>query len=278
MPRLTPAIKHLMLLNAAVFVSNILLWGRLSEPSASGGGFWFAFSWSNSLEGFGLGVLRLVTYQFTHAFRDPMHFLMNMLVLYFMGTIAEPKLGYRGAWKLYLAGGAVGGLLYLVVAALGGYQDVPLVGASGACYAFLVYAALRFPMAMVWGILPLWILAAVLVFVGLYATMIELVDGYAQGVAHSAHVGGALLGFVAFKRSWFIDWADHANVQRPSLLKGLLQGVQKKRAEARERDAHHKQLQLDEILDKVKREGLGALSAAERRFLEQMSKQARKGD
>jgi hypothetical protein len=46
-PSLTPAIKQLLLiLNAAVFLANMLLVGRLSAPANGGGGFWFACSWS----------------------------------------------------------------------------------------------------------------------------------------------------------------------------------------------------------------------------------------
>ena len=109
-PSLTPAIKQLLLVNAAVFFLNMLLLGRLSAPTEGGGGYWFAFSWSLSLDGFGLGALRLLTYQFTHAFADPWHFLGNMMVLFFMGTIAEQRLGYRGTWKLYVLGGVAGAL------------------------------------------------------------------------------------------------------------------------------------------------------------------------
>jgi len=276
LPPLTTAIKHLMIVNAAVFVLNILLLGRLSEPaSADASGFWFAFSWQQALEGWGLGVLRLVTYQFTHSFHDAWHFIWNMLVLYFMGTIAEPRLGYRGTWKLYLVGGAAGALLHLAIAALQGYEHIPLVGASGACYAFLVYAAMRWPMVLCFRVIPLWILALILVFVATYQTFIGFATGFRGGVAHSAHLGGAVLGYVAFKKDWFIDWQDHAEVARPSFLKGLWLGLQQKRAEARSRQARQQQLQLDEILDKVKQHGLASLSPEERRFLERMSKQAR---
>lgn len=281
LPTLTPAIKHLMIVNAAVFVLNIVLAGRLSSGDGAGGGHWLAFSWAGLWEGYGLGLVRTITYQFTHAFRDPMHLLLNMLVLYFFGTMAERRLGYRGTVKLYLIGGLVGALLHLVLAAIQGAADVPLVGASGACYSFLVYAACMAPRAMVIFIvfpLQLWILATGLVFLGLYSTMVEFVDGYVGGVAHGAHLGGAALGFAAFKLNWFVDWADHAGKERPNFLRGIVQSVQQKRAEQRHQKAQEQQLQMDEILDKVKQNGLASLSSAERRFLEQMSKQAKKRD
>lgn len=279
LPTLTRAIKQLMLVNAAVFVVNMLLVGRLSAPGPDGGGFWFAFSWSGLWEGFGLGLLRTVTYQFTHSFEDLMHVLMNMLVLYFFGTMAETRLGYRGTVKLYLAGGVAGALLHLVVAAVQGHADVPLVGASGACYAFLIYAACMAPRSLVILLLfpvQLWIVAVGFVVIGLYSTYVELVRGYLGGVAHGAHLGGAALGYAAYRLQWFIDWGGHANLVRRGWFAGLLQRVRARNAVRRRQAAEAQQLQLDEILAKVKRDGLASLSTEERRFLERMSKQAQR--
>lgn len=278
MPTITPAIKHLLIANGVVFLLNALGGGWLSRPDK---GAWLAFSWSGMWDGFGLGLVRILTYQFTHSFHSIFHLLMNMMVLYFFGTMAEGRLGYRGTIKLYLVGGACGALLHLAVAALQGHADVALVGASGACYAFLVYAACVSPRSMVIFIvfpLQLWILAAGLVFIGLYSTFVELVDGFPGGVSHGAHLGGAALGFAAHRFSWFIDWAGHAGAQRPNWFAELAQRLRQRRAEGRQRQSQQEQQQLDDVLDKVKKDGLQSLSPAERRFLERMSKQAKKGD
>jgi len=273
LPRLTPAIKQLLIVNAVVFAANAILLGRLSSHVEGGGGHWLAFSWGLSLEGYGLGALRLLTYQFTHSFGDPWHFLGNMMVLFFMGTIAEPRLGCRGTLKLYLVGGIVGALLHLGLASIQGYANVPLVGASGACYAFLVYAACRMPNAMVFNILPLWILAAILVFIGAYSTFVEFATGYGSGVSHSAHLGGAAVGFLAFRHNWFVDWSDHAGIERPGLLQSMLGNFRRRQAESRAAAREHQEHQLDEILAKVKQSGISSLTGHERRFLEKVSKQ-----
>ena len=266
-----------MIVNAIVFGLNAILLGRLSAPATDGAsGFWFAFSWDLGLEGFGLGFLRLVTYQFTHSFTDAWHFFGNMMVLYFMGTIAEARLGYRGTIKLYLIGGICGALLHLVLAAVQGYQNVPLVGASGACYSFLVYAACRYPNALVFNFIPLWALAGVLVFVAFYQTFIGLAGGFGGGVAHSAHLGGAVLGFFAFRQNLFVDWGEHSGQARPGWIAGILQGFKQKRAQRDYEKAQAQQLQMDQILAKVKAEGLASLAPAERKFLEQASKHAQK--
>lgn len=277
LPSLTPAIKHLMIANAIVFGLNAILFGRLSAPAANGAsGFWFAFSWDLGTEGFGLGFLRLLTYQFTHSFTDAWHFFGNMLVLYFMGTIAEARLGYRGTIKLYLVGGVCGALLHLGLAAFQGYQNVPLVGASGACYSFLVYAACRFPSRLVFNVIPLWTLAAVLVFIAFYQTFVELAGGYGGGVAHSAHLGGAVLGYFAFNKGLFVDWAGQSGQSRPNWFAGIMQGFKQKRAQRDYENAQAQQLQMDQILAKVKAEGLASLTSAERKFLERASKHAQK--
>lgn len=271
-PSVTPAIKQLLILNALVFGVNALLLGRLSAPVADGG-CWFGLSLPLLAEGYGLGLLRVLTYQFTHSFMDPWHFLGNMLVLFFMGTIAEQSLGYRGTIKLYLAGGLVGAIAHLALALSQGYADVPLIGASGACYAFLVYAACRAPRALVFQVVPLWLVAGLLVFIGAYSTFVELATGYGSGVSHSAHLGGAAIGLFAFRREWFVDWADHAGADRPGLLASLRGSLRRRQEQSRARAAQRTELRLDELLAKVKERGLGALSGEERRFLEQVSKQ-----
>lgn len=276
LPQLTPAIKHLMIVNAIVFGLNAILFGRLSAPAGDvAGGFWFAFSWDLATDGYGLGLLRLISYQFTHSFTDAWHFFGNMMVLYFMGTLAEPRLGYRGTIKLYLVGGICGALMHLGLAVLQGYHNVPLVGASGACYSFLVYAACRYPNAMVFNFIPLWALTGVLVFVAFYQTFIGLAGGFSGGVAHSAHLGGAILGFFAFRKNLFVDWAgDYGN--RPGFLSGMMQNVKQAKVRRQAEAQQAQDLQMDEILAKVKAEGLSSLTAGERKFLEKASKQAQK--
>ncbi|MFT4515851.1 MAG: hypothetical protein ACI91B_004572, partial [Planctomycetota bacterium] len=152
----------------------------------------------------------------------------------------------------------------------------PLVGASGACYSFLVYAACRFPNALVFNIIPLWALAGVLVFIAFYQTFIGLAGGFGGGVAHSAHLGGAVLGFLAFRKNLFVDWADSSGQTRSGLLARMMQNVRQKRAQREFESVQAQRQQMDQILAKVKAEGLASLTPAERKFLERVSKDAQK--
>lgn len=277
---LPKATRALFWLNVAVFAVNALLLGRLSERTADGGGAWLAFSWPGLLDGYGLGALRVLTYQFAHAFSDPLHLLMNMVALWVFGPLAEARLGAPGTVRLYLWGGFAGALGHIATCALQGHLGVSLVGASGACYAFLVYAACQAPRATIVFFIvqmPLWGLAALLVGLAAYTTFVEFASGYSGGVSHSAHLGGALLGFVAHRRSWFVDWLDVAGQARAGPFTRLRAALRRRRAARVSAHVAATELQLDAILAKVKAEGLGALNTDERRFLERMSARSRPG-
>jgi membrane associated rhomboid family serine protease len=270
LPRLTPAVKRLMLANLVVFVANMLAVGSLGTRG------WLALTWSGLWEGYGLGLVRLVTYQFTHSWADPMHLLWNMLTLYFFGTWVEDRIGYRGVFRLYVSGGVAGALLFLLVAWPQGQADVPLVGASGSCYAFLLYAAAMAPHATVFLLfipVTLWVLAALLVGIGLYSTYVEFATGQSGGVAHGAHLGGAALGFLAQRMGWFQDWVPYE--RQEGIVRSLRARWTRMVEERRAADAARDQQRLDELLAKVHEKGLGSLTAAERRFLESASKRRR---
>jgi membrane associated rhomboid family serine protease len=273
---LPPATRALFLVNLAVFAANALMVGRLSDPGRGG---WFAFSWSGTWQGYGLGALRIFTYQFTHSFADVMHLLTNLLALWVFGPIAESRLGATGTWKLYLVGGVCGALGHLAAAAWMGALHVALVGASGACYGLMLYAACVAPHATIVFFIvqmPLWGLAALLVGIGVYSMFVELAVGYGGGVAHSAHLGGAALGYAAWRLRWFVDWRDLAG-DRPQWPWQRWATAWRQRAAARRQSAAAAAAgKLDAILDKVKAAGLSALTPEERRFLEQESERSRR--
>ena len=273
-PRPTPAIGRLMTINVVVFVLNLVLGGRLS--GGAGAGPWFGVSRELLFEGYGLGLLRLLTYQFTHSFTDPMHLIWNLLGLWFFGRIAEERLGRQGTYKLYLAGGLAGAVFHIGMYALLRGVDVPVVGASGACYALFLYAVCVAPRTeVILFFFPVQLIFLGILFLGLalYSLVLELTHGMSGGVSDSAHLGGALLGLCAWKLDWFRNqkpWQEE-----PGLLDGVRAKWQQKRADAAARDAAALQVELDRILAKVHAEGLTSLTPAERAVLDQASKQAK---
>jgi membrane associated rhomboid family serine protease len=270
---MTPAVKALLIANVAVFLLNWILGGGL--------GRWFGASFELVLEFWGLGLLRLVTYQFVHSI-DPWHIFFNMLLLYMFGTFVERRIGSRAMYRLYLTSGVVGGvlqiLLQIVVASLFAESpaekeaivNVVTVGASGACYGVLTYAAFLAPrMVVILIVFPIelrW-LVGFLIFLGIYATSFAL-RGLVKGdeVAHGAHLGGALWGFVAFR--WLrTTWAVGGGGDN-----ALARRWRNWRAQRARRSAAERLATLDHLIDKVHREGMSSLSAAERRFLERTSR------
>jgi membrane associated rhomboid family serine protease len=171
-PRITSAIKILLLINAAVFVVNFFVF--LSSESTLTP--WLGLSLRTLEERPFLGLMNLITYQFTHSI-DVWHILMNSLVLYFFGTMVEREYGPRQLVRLYLLSGIAGGLFWLVFSGINGQAAVPVIGASGSAYGILIYAAFMQPHARVLLLIlfvPLWAVAALFGFLALYETLISL--------------------------------------------------------------------------------------------------------
>lgn len=158
---------------------------------------------------------QLVTHMFMHG--GWLHILFNMWALVMFGTPVEQTIGSRKMLQLYfIAGlGAVAlhfGTMYLeglyleaqmakgVAGAAQSYallKVTPTVGASGAIYGILMSYALLYPQNRLTLIFPpismkaiTWVIifAVIELFVG--------IKGVTDGVAHFAHLGGMLFGWL----------------------------------------------------------------------------------
>lgn len=269
LPQMTPAVRLLLSINLGVFVLTWLLGGELLGAPLS---YHLGISWNGLWEYWGLGLLRVVTHQFAHSYVDIGHVLLNMLVLYFFGTMVESEVGRRGMLHLYLAGGATGGALQVLFFLLRGDPEGVAIGASGACYAIMLFAACMAPrMRVIFIVFPVemrW-LVGILVFIGVYATVLEFREGVTSGVAHGGHLGGALYGWIAFRRlrGYYLR-LGHGGAPVFARLSRWLDA-------RRRRTLAERQATLDRLLDKVHVEGMSALTPAERRFLERASKDLR---
>ena len=274
LPALTTGVKWLLIANLLGFViNNLLTVGSYTT--------FLGLSANGMLEGYGLGALRVLSYQFFHSLSLG-HIVWNMISLYIFGTMVEGRGGFGGAgmgpWglvKLYLFSGALGGLLFVAVGAMFGEFSTPVIGASGSVYGIMMFAACvdpRRPINLILFTIELRWLVGFLIFVGLYYSYLGFVQGGGDdGVAHSAHLGGALGGFLFFK---FLPW--RGSIGAAAADSGPF-GWWARRSARRAAEAKvHEQLTLDRILDKVHQEGMTSLSGAERRFLAKASKNARK--
>jgi membrane associated rhomboid family serine protease len=125
-----------------------------------------------------------------------------MLALYMFGSDLERVFGARRFTLYYFVCVVSAAIAQLAVAALGNLPPHPTVGASGGVFGLLLAFGLYFPQRMVMLLIPPIPMRAWL-FVTLYGAL-ELflgVTGTQQGVAHFAHLGGMLGGYVTI-RAW----------------------------------------------------------------------------
>jgi membrane associated rhomboid family serine protease len=138
---------------------------------------------------------QLVSYGFLHG--GLTHLFFNMLALYMFGPDIERLFGTR-FFALYYFGCIVSAaVVHLTVSAWMGAAPVPMVGASGAMFGLLLAFGWFFPQRRVMLIFPPIPMPA-RVFVAAYGAL-ELVlgvTGTASGVAHFAHLGGMLGGWL----------------------------------------------------------------------------------
>ena len=139
---------------------------------------------------------QLFTYMFAHGGMS--HIFFNMLTLSFMGPMLEMTWGQQRFLLYYVATGLGAGLVYAAIDyfmnPLGGGA---MLGASGAIYGLLMAFGLMAPDREIQLLLPpISIKAKYLVFVVGGITFLMDTSG---AVAHTAHFGGAFVGFLMIK-------------------------------------------------------------------------------
>jgi len=185
-----PVTQALLVANVAVFllqyaggdatlVAWFALWPPLAGPSPAPG----------------FELWQLLSYSFLHG--SLTHLLFNMLALYMFGSEIERLFGSRFYLQYYFACVIAAALTHLVATGWMGAPPVPTVGASGGMFGLLLAFGWFFPRRTVLLIFPPLPLPA-RVFVAAYGTL-ELVlgvTGTGPGVAHFAHLGGMLGGWI----------------------------------------------------------------------------------
>lgn len=140
---------------------------------------------------------QVLTYAFLHG--GLTHLAFNMFGLWMFGAELERVWGARRMVHFYLASVLVAALAQLLVTAYLG-SGAPTVGASGGLFGLLIGFAMVFPRRKITPLIPPIPMPAP-VFVALYGA-IELtlgVTGSASGVAHFAHLGGLLGGWLMMR-------------------------------------------------------------------------------
>jgi membrane associated rhomboid family serine protease len=149
-------------------------------------------------------IWQLFTYPFLHS--DPLHLILNMMMLAFIASDLEFKWGRRKFLIFYFFCAAVAGVLYLLLQ-LWVWRDTgiqqPMVGASGAIYGCLMAYGLLFGerVLLFMMLFPMkakhfiWVLAGV--------EFLSTVFSGRGGLSSAAHIGGMLagVGYLWFTRN-----------------------------------------------------------------------------
>jgi len=190
---LTPPVTRALILTIGLVYLLQLIFGDILVV-------WFGL-WPLGAEitgpGFRTGFLpwQLVTYSFLHG--SLLHILFNLLGLFMFGSDIERLFGRQRFLIYYFVSVVAAGITQLVTSAMMGGPAYPTIGASGGLFGLLLAFGLYFPRRTILLIFPPIPMPA-RVFVFVYAA-IELylgVTGTAQGIAHFAHLGGMLGGFL----------------------------------------------------------------------------------
>lgn len=137
-----------------------------------------------------------VTHLFMHG--GFWHLFLNMWCLLMFGSALERSIGTRKFVLFYFVAGLGAVAVHTLVQYLQGPMlNVPTLGASGAIYGIQIAYAMLYPNDIWTLIFPPISLKAkwfVLIFIGI--ELVTGITGTADGVAHFAHLGGALFGFL----------------------------------------------------------------------------------
>ena len=182
MPPLAPITQALLLINVAAFCIDYFL------------GPWFTRALALWPIGHGFLPWQLVSYAFLHS--GPFHLFFNMMGLWMFGSEIERVWGPKRYLQFYAVSLLTAAVTQLLVAMLTGAVYYT-VGASGALFGLLLAFGMLFPNRQIMLLIPPIPMKAK-VFVAIFGALELLLGVYSPtgGIAHFAHLGGMLGGFL----------------------------------------------------------------------------------
>jgi len=185
MPPIPPVTQALLLANVAIFFLGELLGPGLLSTFA----LW-------PIESGGFLPWQVVSYSFLPGNFNPLFF--NMLGLWMFGSELEHLWGQRRFLVFYFASVIAAALTQLLVNYLLGTGG-PTIGASGGLFGLLLAFAVLFPNRT---ILLFFVIPMKAKWLALLYGVLELYQGVyvmSSGVAHFAHLGGMLGGYLTLR-------------------------------------------------------------------------------
>lgn len=182
---ISPAVKALLIINAVVFCFQELEQIAGSQQLTTLLGLVPALVWLK------LQLWRPITYLFLHG--SFLHIIFNLLGLYFLGPDLERLWGTSRFCRYYFVTGIGAGLCTMAVSP---WSMGVTIGASGAIYGILLAYGYHFPnrIVYIYAIFPVKVKYMVLgmILMAFFAS----IGGSSDGIAHWAHLGGLVIGFL----------------------------------------------------------------------------------
>jgi membrane associated rhomboid family serine protease len=265
---------RLLIINVAVFIF-IQIWlaiGRLG--GASDDIIYHIFTLDPNFTRLLYHPWGILTSIFSHF--DFIHLLFNMVFLYFAGKIYEDIFDSKRLLITYIIGGIFGGLAEIIIQSLFFplKESALVVGASGSIMAIFVAVAFHSPNMKVqlFGRFSIR-----LYFVALFFLIQDIIGiGKNDGIAHFAHLGGAIFGVLSVQNSSLLNRIETGFT---SLFKGKFGTSKKQQPKSRfksnedyNQERREQQIQTDKILDKISKGGYESLTKQEKDFLFKQSK------
>jgi membrane associated rhomboid family serine protease len=246
----------LVFINIGVFILQLMLGPAFTEKFVLNAD-WYRAPWN---------AYRLLTYGFLH---DPgyyWHIIFNMFGLWTFGKPVEQMYGKTRFVWFYLTAIVFAGLVWSL-SAMATPLPGDVLGASGGVVAVVILFALNFPHAkgMVFPIpfpIPMWALAVGLVLMDLSGAMSQR-----GGVAFTAHLGGALFGWIFYQTGWTpANWFSALSTKSFKSSRPKFRVVEAD-------DDGSEQDEVDRILRKISESGKDSLTRSEQRYLERASQE-----
>ncbi|HCA43760.1 MAG TPA: rhomboid family intramembrane serine protease [Bacteroidetes bacterium] len=300
-----PVLKILLVVNISVFIIQYFFLSNLRYGDVNVDNLFLRYL---ALMPIGEGFMpwQLFTYMFLHG--SFMHIFMNMFVLWMFGFELENIWGSKKFLIYYLSCGVAAGMANEIIAPF--LTDVgPTVGASGAIYGILAAFAYLFPNRPIYIYFLFPIKAKYVILLYMAIDLINVIGGTSTGIAHIAHLGGAVAGFLYLfltsarqknfnfrmtdfrKQQDFKKQSDEENIFRSysnGTSKENIKEVKFKEVNEDEltgsKDDYIKEIKeqerlaqerIDKILDKISKGGWAVLTEEEKMILRKDSKNLR---
>ena len=263
--------KNLLIINILVYLATVVMELRGVDIAFYGGLHYYGSPFFH--------LYQFITYQFLHG--SFQHLFFNMFALWMFGCVIERVWGPKKFLFYYLVCGIGAGLSQELVQMLMSSYSLT-IGASGAVYGILLAFGMTFPNERIF-IFPLPVPIKAKWFVCIYAgiELFSALGSAGDGVAHMAHLGGMLFGFLLI-RYWQKHPGSDFDLNSGRLFfDGLKRNFEQRRGPQQPRqrtggkqadmdyNARKRQSQeeVDRILDKIRKSGYDSLTKDEKQRL-----------